>query len=105
MRLISKKNLLAESTAYPDTQAPIEAWYTMLKASGWNSLEDIRKSYSSTVDEAYGYTIFNIKGNKYRLIVQINYRNQIVFFKRFMTHTEYGKINWSNQEEVKQKLG
>jgi len=51
------------------------------------------------------YTIFNIKGNQYRLIVKINYKARILYFKKFLTHTEYDKIKWDNEDEVKQKIG
>ncbi len=105
MRLISKKNLLTAIAPYPDTQTPIESWCKLIKDNDWESLEDLRKGYSRLVDEVYGYTIFNIKGNSYRLIVQINYKTKIIFFKKFLTHGEYTKINWSNRDEVKNKIG
>ena len=105
MRLISQKNLLIAIEPYPDVQTAIESWYQLIKDNDWQSLEEIRKGYSKSVDEVYGYTISNIKCNRYRLIVQINYRTKIIFFKTLLIHAEYSKINWNNQDEVKQKLG
>ncbi|WP_373536586.1 type II toxin-antitoxin system HigB family toxin [Microcoleus sp.] len=47
--------------------------------------------------EALGnFTIFNVKGNKYRLIVSLNYQKQIVYIKYILTHAEYDKNNWKN---------
>ncbi|WP_333327965.1 type II toxin-antitoxin system HigB family toxin [Microcoleus sp. BROC3] len=47
--------------------------------------------------EAVGnFTIFNIQGNKYRLIVSLNYQKQIVYIKYILTHAEYDKDNWKN---------
>jgi mRNA interferase HigB len=105
MRLISKKNLLMAIEPYPDAQTPIESWCKLIKENDWGSLEDVRKGYSKSVDEVYGYTIFNIKGNRYRLIVKIKYKAKILYFKIFLTHAEYSKINWNDEDEVRQNLG
>ena len=104
MRLITKRNLNQAIAPYPDVLAVVISWAAVIKANNWRSLNDIRESYSSSVDEVYGYTIFNIKGNKYRLIVRINYQTHIIYFKKFMTHAEYSKINWSDEREVRQKI-
>jgi len=105
MRLISKKNLQSAIEPYPDAQSAIESWYQLIKDNDWQSLEEVRNGYSRSVDQVYGYTIFNIKGNQYRLIVQINYKTRTIFFKKFLTHAEYSKINWNDRDEVKQQLG
>ena len=58
-------------------------------------MEDIRKIYRDA--EVVGnFTVFNIKDNDYRLIVGINYENQTVFYKYFLTHAEYDKQKWKN---------
>ena len=105
MRLISKKNFLSAIEPYPDAQSAIESWYQLIKDNDWQSLEEVRNRYSRSVDQVYGYTIFNIKGNQYQLIVQINSRTRIIFFKKFLTDAEYSKINWNDRDEVKEKLG
>jgi mRNA interferase HigB len=105
MRLISKKNLQSAIEPYPDAQSAIESWYQLIKDNDWQSLEEVRNGYSRSVDQVYGYTIFNIKGNQYRLIVQINYKTRIIFFKKNLAHAEYSKIKWNDQDEVKQQLG
>jgi mRNA interferase HigB len=107
MRLISKRNLDSAVAPYAEAKQAVQDWYTVFKANNWGSLNEIHKSYSPTVDEVYGYTIFNIKGKKYRLIVRINYKLKvkIIYFIKFLTHAEYNKINWSNENDVKQKLG
>jgi mRNA interferase HigB len=105
MRLISKKNLLSAIEPYPDAQSAIESWYQLIKDNDCQWLEFVRNGSSQSVEQVYGYTIFNIKGNQYRLIVQINYKTRIIFFKNFLTHAEYSKIKWNDQDEVKQQLG
>ena len=106
MRLISKKNLESAIESYSDdAKAAIAVWRKAIKENDWESLEEIRQGYSTSVDQVCGYTIFNIKGNQYRLIVQINYKTRTIFFKKFLTHAEYSKINWNDRDEVKQQLG
>lgn len=95
MRVISRRNLLADSTKHPDVASQIDAWYRVVKTASWKSLVDVRKVYPSA-DEVSNFTIFNIKGNKYRLIVSIDYEAQIVYFKYFLTHAEYDKGDWKN---------
>ncbi|MEG5061704.1 type II toxin-antitoxin system HigB family toxin [Microcoleus sp. A2-C5] len=105
MRLISRKNLLSTIEPYADAQSAIESWYKLIKDNNWESLEDLRQKYSKSVDQVYGYTIFNIKHNRYRLIVQVKYKSKIIYFKKFLTHAEYDKIKWNDEDEVKQKIG
>ena len=105
MRRISKKNLQSAIEPYPDAQSAIESWYQLIKDNDCQWLEAARNGYSRSVEQVYGYTIFNIKGNQYRLIVQINYRTRVIFFNKFLTDAEYSKINWNARDEVKQKLG
>jgi mRNA interferase HigB len=95
MRLIAIKNLRNEAYQYPNARKAVEAWYLVMKNSDWSSLEDVRRVYRDA--EAMGnFTVFNIKGNNYRLIVGINYVKRRIYFKYFLTHAEYDKDLWKN---------
>lgn len=95
MHLISFRNLRNDAAKYPDVKNQIDSWYATLNKAEWQNLEDVRKIYRDA--EAVGnFTVFNIKGNEYRLIVGINYENQTVFYKYFLTHAEYDKDKWKN---------
>lgn len=95
MHLISIRNLRADAAHYPDVQKQIDNWYATVKKAEWCNLEDVRQIYRDA--EAVGnFTVFNIKGNDYRLIVGIDYENQTVYYKYFLTHAEYDKGNWKN---------
>jgi mRNA interferase HigB len=95
VRLIALKNLLQAAAIYPDVANQIEDFYQILKAANWQNLEEVKQSFSSA--EVVGnFTVFNIKGNNYRLILSINYQKQIAFFKHFLTHAEYDKDKWKN---------
>lgn len=95
MHLIAITRLREVAAKYPDVSVQIEDWYTVVKAATWQNLNEVQKSYAST--EAVGnFTVFNIKGNRYRLIVGINYVKQTIYFKYFLTHAEYDKDEWKN---------
>lgn len=95
MHLISLRNLRNDAAKYPDVKNQIEIWKETVNKAGWQNLEDVRKIYRDA--EAVGnFTVFNIKGNDYRLIVGINYENQTVFYKYFLPHSEYDKEKWKN---------
>jgi mRNA interferase HigB len=97
MHLISIRNLRSDSAKYPDTQTVIDEWYKVVKSVSWQNLEEVKQIYRDT--EAVGnFTVFNIKGNKYRLIVDINYVNQTIYYKYFLTHAEYDKDSWKNDD-------
>jgi mRNA interferase HigB len=95
MHLISIRNLRAIAAQYPDAVKQIEDWYSTVKQSDWQSLTDIRRIYRDT-DIVGNFTVFNIKGNDYRLIVGIDYEDRTIYFKYFLTHAEYDKDKWKN---------
>jgi mRNA interferase HigB len=79
MRLIAINKLREAVAKYPDVSTQIEDFYIILKAANWSNLEEVKQTFAST--EAVGnFTVFNIKGNRYRLILSINYAKQIAFF-------------------------
>ncbi len=95
MHLISISKLRLDISTYPDADKPIEAWYNIVKTAEWTSLEDVRQIYPSA-DAVGNFTVFNIKGNTYRLIVSIDYEDGTIYYKYFLTHAEYDKDNWKN---------
>ncbi|BAZ16857.1 hypothetical protein NIES4071_87350 [Calothrix sp. NIES-4071] len=95
MHLISITNLRADVAKFPDAQQQIEDWYTTVRKVNWQKLDDVRKIYRDA--EAVGnFTVFNIRGNNYRLIVGIDYETQMIYYKYFLTHAEYNKDRWKN---------
>jgi mRNA interferase HigB len=95
MHLISISRLRVVISQYPDVENQIEDWDIIVRSADWQNLIEVQQTYSSA--EAVGnFTVFNIKGNRYRLIVSIDYQKQIVYFKYFLTHAEYDKEKWKN---------
>ncbi len=95
MHLISLRNLRNDAAQYPDVKNQIDNWKETVNKAEWQNLKDVRKIYRDA--EAVGnFTVFNIKGNEYRLIVGINYEAQTILYKYFLTHAEYNKNKWKN---------
>lgn len=93
MHVISRRKLKDAAARHGDLEAALETWYRVAKAANWGSIEDVRGVYPSA-DPVGGYTVFNIKGNRFRLVVKIEYRWQRIFIKDVLTHSEYDKGGW-----------
>lgn len=96
MHVISRKALKEAVTRHADLEASLDAWYRSAKKARWQSLADIRKTYPHA-DVVGTCTVFNIKGNEYRLIVRINYRTGRVFIRHVLTHAEYDREGWKHE--------
>lgn len=93
MRIISRRRLREYWTAHADAEDPLKTWFATAKRAHWRSLVELQGTYS-TAEAVTGYTVFNIKGNTYRLIAKIEYHLQIIFIKSILTHAEYNKDKW-----------
>lgn len=95
MRLISRGKLRAAAAKYPDGIKIVERFYEIFKEAEWQNLEETKQTFNSA--EAVGnFTVFNIGGNSYRLILHILYNKKLAYFKYFLTHSEYDKDSWKN---------
>jgi mRNA interferase HigB len=95
MHIISRKKLLEFCQKHGDAFTPLDNWYRKAKKANWQSLDDVQQVYPSA-DAVGNFTVFNIKGNDYRLIVSIEYEIQIIYVKYILTHSEYDKEKWKN---------
>lgn len=95
MHLIAISKLRQAASKFPDIAVQIEDWYQIVKIAQWQNLQEARQTYASA-EAVSNFTVFNIKGNRYRLIVAINYQKQTIYFKYFLTHAEYDKEDWKN---------
>jgi mRNA interferase HigB len=93
VHVISRKKLKEAALRYPDLETALDAWFRIAKRALWQSLEDVRKTFA-TADAVEKWTVFNIKGNKYRLIAEINYRFRRVYIRHVLTHAEYDQEKW-----------
>ena len=93
MHIISRKMLKEASLRYRDLEAPLDVWFRIAKRASWQSLTNVRKIFGNA-DAVNQWTVFNIKGNRYRLITEINYRFQRLYIRPVLTHAEYDREGW-----------
>jgi mRNA interferase HigB len=95
MRVIARSTLREfwECPEYTDLQGQLEAWYREAKQAQWSDPMEIKAQYGTASILKGGRVVFNIAGNKYRLVVGINYPTQTVFIKFIGTHKQYDQID------------
>ncbi len=93
MRIIAKKALKDYWEKEPSAKAPLQAWHAEAKNAQWSSPADIKAQYRSASILKDGRVVFNIGGNKYRLVVWINYGFFTVYIRFVGTHREYDEID------------
>ena len=72
---------------------PLRRWYRIAKAADWSNPADVRVDFGNA-DFVGDFTIFNIAGNKYRLVALVAYQYHIVYVRHVLTHDEYSKGKW-----------
>jgi mRNA interferase HigB len=93
MRIIKRAALVRFWNQHPDAKASLEAWYAVVRKAKWMSPIEMRQVYRNA-DLVGRRTVFNIAGNKYRLIARANYISQTVFVLHVLTHSDYDKGDW-----------
>jgi mRNA interferase HigB len=93
MHVISRKKLKEAASLHSDLEGPLDAWFRIAKKASWRNLADIRQTFSSA-DVVGKWTVFNVKGNQYRLITEINYVFGRIYIRYVLTHAEYDRGGW-----------
>ncbi|WP_054558697.1 type II toxin-antitoxin system HigB family toxin [Croceitalea dokdonensis] len=93
MRVIATGTLRDFWTNHNDCEQQLTAWYRETEKSGFKNLNELKLEYPSASILKDNRVVFNIKGNRYRLIVKINFDYQICWIRFVGTHAEYDKIN------------
>jgi mRNA interferase HigB len=87
------KAFLNRSPAYADARDPVMAWYRQVKAADWSAPVDVKGDIGSASILKDGRVVFNIAGNKYRIVVWINYAYRVVYIRFIGTHRRYDGID------------
>jgi mRNA interferase HigB len=93
VRVISERRLKEFVERFPRAKGALNSWATAVELSAWKNPGELKRTFG-TVDFVGDKTVFDIGGNKFRLIAYVHYRRQIVYIKQVLTHTEYDKGDW-----------
>ena len=93
MRIISRKALRDSWEKHPDARQPLQAWYADVKHADWKSPSDIKAAYRNASFLANNRVVFNIKGNRYRVVVAVQYKYGITYIRFVGTHQEYAGVD------------
>lgn len=93
MHVISRKTLRDFAAKHPPAKAPLDNWFAEASRANWTKFADIKAAYGSADVVAGNRVIFNIGGNKYRLVVKIAYKCQTAYIRFVGTHAEYDEID------------
>jgi mRNA interferase HigB len=93
MRVIAKRTLREFWMLHAEAEQPLKAWYDEARKANWLQPSDIKTMYRSASFVANNRIVFNIGGNKYRLVTAVDYRRHALFIKFIGTHADYNKVN------------
>lgn len=93
MHIISKSVLTQFWEKHPQSKTSLIVWHKVVTSAHWKNFSDLRCTYASA-DQVKNFTVFNIGGNKYRLIAFIDYEKQKVFIRHILLHKDYDKNKW-----------
>jgi mRNA interferase HigB len=93
VHVISRRKLAEFYCRHADAETALDIWFRVVKCSDWHNLDEVRRVYPSA-DIVGKWTVFNIPGNRYRLIAEIGYRSRLVLIRHILTHAEYERGDW-----------
>jgi len=93
MHVITRKRLNEFAEKYPETENALADWYRLIKQNDFLSFAELRMMFSSA-DKVGKLTVFNIGGNKVRIIAAIHYNRKKVYIRAVLTHKEYDTEKW-----------
>ena len=101
MKIITRRLLADYWAQHPRAEAGLSRWYKLARAAAWEHLQDVRATFphADSVRVASGrwVVVFNVSGNKYRLITAIHYNRETVYAMMVLTHAEYDRQKWKDQ--------
>ena len=93
MRIISKGTLKKFWIRHKDCEEQLKSWYNEVSKTNWENPNELKRDYPHASILENNRIVFNIKGNKYRLVVKVNFEYKIMWIRFIGTHGEYDKIN------------
>ncbi|HIJ55880.1 MAG TPA: type II toxin-antitoxin system HigB family toxin [Deltaproteobacteria bacterium] len=93
MHIITRKRLFEFAKKHPDCSTALESWYRIVKRTDFNSFNELRQTFPSA-DIVDNLTVFDIGGNKARLIAAIHYNTHRIYIRHILTHKKYDRGSW-----------
>lgn len=93
MRTISKKKLKEFWQKHPQSEVPLNDWFKIVSKNDYKNFVELRNNFPSA-DLVDNLVVFNISGNKYRLITAVHFNKGIIYLREVLTHAEYDKGKW-----------
>ena len=93
MHVISRKRLNTFAEQHPDSATPLAEWYRLMKHNTFSSFSELRTLFPAA-DKVGKLMVFNIGGNKYRLIAAVHYNRKRIYIRAVLTHDEYNNGKW-----------
>jgi mRNA interferase HigB len=93
MHVITRKRLNEFAEKYPETETALAHWYSLAKRNNFSNLAELKRMFPSA-DQVGKLTVFNIGGNKVRLVAAIHYNRRRIYIRAVLTHAEYDEGKW-----------
>ena len=90
MRVISNKALIEFAARHRDAETPLQAWRKIVETATFANYAELKRAFNAT-DRVGAFYVFDIGGNKYRVIASIHFNRQMLFVRHVLTHREYDK--------------
>jgi len=97
MHIITQKRINDAKIAYPEAASGLNHWYKTMRNSRFHDFWELRSAFGS-VDKVGKLYVFDIGGNKLRLIAAVHFNSSKVFIRHILTHAEYGRNHWKRHE-------
>lgn len=96
MHIISKKALMVFWSKHRSAEIPLRVWYSICKNSRFKGFNDLKRSFNA-VDKVGAFTVFDIGGNKWRLVTVVHYEASRIYVRHVLTHEEYVRGRWKRE--------
>lgn len=96
MHVITRRRLNEFADKHPEARSSLAHWYHLVKHNNYTNFPHLRETFPSA-DQVGKLTVFNIGGNKVRLIVAIHYNRRRVYIRAVLTHAEYDEQRWRDE--------
>lgn len=93
MHIITRRRLVDFWIVHPEARVPLRHWFAIVRKTDYASFAALRRTFPSA-DHVDQFTVFNIGGNKFRLIAVIHYNRKKVYIRLALTHAEYDRGSW-----------